>query len=256
MLQLYKKGLLVLVALFVVAAASPVAFTAIASAQTATSTTSSTTTTTAATGKATCTKTFLGFPTWYKYLPISPAPQCTIITKDIGGQVAVLILMAVIEILLSVAGIIAVGFVIFGAFKFITSQADPQKIAGARTTIANALVGLVIALVASKVVAFIGNKLSASATNAAVKNGALDGTNIPQVTANTAQLQSLLSFIFVLAGAIALLVITIAGFNFVTSQGEPQKVAKARMTILYAVVGLVVAVFAFVIVKFVVGNVG
>jgi uncharacterized membrane protein YidH (DUF202 family) len=76
------------------------------------------------------------------------------------------------------------------------------------------------------------------------------------VTANTAQLQSLLSFIFVLAGAIALLVITIAGFNFVTSQGEPQKVAKARMTILYAVVGLVVAVFAFVIVKFVVGNVG
>ena len=79
-------------------------------------------------------------------------------------------------------------------------------------------------------------------------------TNLPKATADSAAVENLLSFVFALAGAIALLVITIAGFMFVISQGDPQKVAKARMAILYAVIGLAVSVFSFVIVKFVVGQ--
>lgn len=79
-------------------------------------------------------------------------------------------------------------------------------------------------------------------------------TNLPKNTADSSSVQDLLSFVFALAGAIALLVITIAGFMFVISQGDPQKVAKSRMAILYAVVGLAVSVFSFVIVKFVVGQ--
>lgn len=48
----------------------------------------------------------------------------------------------------------------------------------------------------------------------------------------------------ILTGVAAVIVIIIGGFNFVTSGGDPQKVSTAKNTILYAVIGLIVAVLA------------
>ena len=44
---------------------------------------------------------------------MTPPPDCTVITNDLGGQAILLILMALIEIMLALAGIIALCF-IFG----------------------------------------------------------------------------------------------------------------------------------------------
>ncbi len=52
-------------------------------------------------------------------------------------------------------------------------------------------------------------------------------------------------------GVISVIMIVIGGIMFTLSSGDAQKAAKARNTILYAVVGLVVAVFASAIVNFV-----
>jgi hypothetical protein len=54
-------------------------------------------------------------------------------------------------------------------------------------------------------------------------------------------------------GFIAVVMIIMGGISFATSQGDTSKVAKARNTILYGVVGLVVALLAFAIVNFVLG---
>ena len=96
--------------------------------------------------------------------------------------------------------------------------------------------------------------LAAAKTATTGSGGLLGNANIPNTAASSTNLSDILSFVFGLAGAIALLVITIAGLKFVTSQGDPQKVASARMTIFYAVIGLVIAIFSFTIVKFVLGN--
>ncbi len=58
-----------------------------------------------------------------------------------------------------------------------------------------------------------------------------------------------------IVGVVAVAVIIIGGISFITSQGDTSKVAKARNTILYGVVGLVVALLAFAIVNFVLGSV-
>jgi hypothetical protein len=209
-------------------------------------------TTTAASGRCSSKNSFFGFPTWYKYLPLDA--NCDVITTGLGGEVVLLILMAIIEILLFLAGFLAGFMIIYGAFRFITSQGDSGKVVAARTTVANAVIGLVIAVVASRVVSFIAARLTTSAVSGASTGSILSGSNIPKNVADAAAIQNLLGFVFALAGAIALLVITFAGFNFVTSQGEPQKVATARMTILYAIVGLVISVFSFTIVKLVLGK--
>lgn len=52
-------------------------------------------------------------------------------------------------------------------------------------------------------------------------------------------------------GFVAVAMIVMGGISFATSQGDTSKVAKARNTILYGVVGLVVALLAFAIVNFV-----
>jgi hypothetical protein len=56
--------------------------------------------------------------------------------------------------------------------------------------------------------------------------------------------------LFVL-GAIAVIMIVFGGIRYTTSGGDASKVKAAKDTILYSVVGLVVAILAFAIVKFV-----
>ncbi len=53
------------------------------------------------------------------------------------------------------------------------------------------------------------------------------------------------------AGIVAVLMIVIGGVNYATSAGDPGKAKKAKDTILYSAIGLVVAVSAFALVNFV-----
>ena len=55
------------------------------------------------------------------------------------------------------------------------------------------------------------------------------------------------------SGIISVLMIIIGGFMYVLSAGDQAKVTKAKDTVLYAVIGLVVTLLAFSIVKFVLG---
>jgi hypothetical protein len=98
-------------------------------------------------------------PTWYKYLDSSTvAGKCTpnFIFPDDLDKVA----LAIVEIMLRLGAIIAVGYVIYGGFQYILSQGEPDKIANARKTIINAITGLAISLTATGAVAFIGGQLA------------------------------------------------------------------------------------------------
>jgi len=114
---------------------------------------------------------FLGIPPWYKYLVSSGRMVanngiCEVVGgfkwQAGGGKVSdiVLIIMGVLDILLRVAGLVAVGFIIYGAIQYITSDGEPSKSKDAQSTIINALIGLIIALIATTTVGFLGSKLS------------------------------------------------------------------------------------------------
>jgi len=108
---------------------------------------------------------FLGFPTWYKYLkPNFDGGECKLtftFPDDIGK-----VLLAVVEILLRIAGLVAVGFVIYGGFQYMLYQGDknaqgvPEKANAARSTIINALIGVVITIIATVAVRFVAKTLT------------------------------------------------------------------------------------------------
>ncbi len=116
-------------------------------------------------------KTFLGiFPTWYKYIK-DYRPQ-TVSGHDLGcgffgrsgaeiiwSDYVVQIGLAVIDILLRAGALAAVVFIIMGGYKYMASQGEPKNIEAAMATIVNAVIGLGIVLLATVLVAFIGNRL-------------------------------------------------------------------------------------------------
>ena len=57
-----------------------------------------------------------------------------------------------------------------------------------------------------------------------------------------------------LIGLLAVIMIIVGGFQYTTSSGDSGKVTKAKNTILYGVIGLVIALLAYAIVNFVLGN--
>jgi len=64
-------------------------------------------------------------------------------------------------------------------------------------------------------------------------------------------LKTVLNLLSVLAGIIAVIMIIIGGFKYVTSSGDANSAGSAKNTIIYALVGLVIAAFAQIIVQFV-----
>ena len=65
------------------------------------------------------------------------------------------------------------------------------------------------------------------------------------------QIWDIVGFALMILGGLAVIVIIIAGFFYVTSNGDSSKLAAAKNTILYAVIGLVVALLASAIISFV-----
>lgn len=100
---------------------------------------------------------------WYKYLEgeeIDGICRPTMTVDDFkNGKNVTLIAVAIIELLTRVSGLIAVGFVIYGAFQYILSQGEPEGLKNAKNTITNALVGFVIVLLSTAIVQFLGRAL-------------------------------------------------------------------------------------------------
>lgn len=66
-------------------------------------------------------------------------------------------------------------------------------------------------------------------------------------------IKSIINLLLFILGAVSVIMIVIGGFKYVVSNGESSQVKSAKDTILYAVIGLIVALFAYAIVNFVLG---
>lgn len=101
---------------------------------------------------------FFEFPTWYRYLETRDiAGNCEIVNFGISD--IPLIALALVDIALRLAGLVAVGYIIYGGLQFVYAQGEADKTKKARQTIINAIIGLVIALLSSGIVAFIGSRI-------------------------------------------------------------------------------------------------
>ena len=75
-----------------------------------------------------------------------------------------------------------------------------------------------------------------------------DSKNATNITKN------IISILLWVVGIAAVIVIIYAGITFVTAAGNPSKISQAKTMLIYAVVGLAVAILAYAIVNFVINT--
>jgi hypothetical protein len=112
--------------------------------------------------------------------------------------------------------------------------------------------GLVVILLA---VAFIPS--SASAFEMSITDGANAARGADQVAdlfGSTGILTTVTNVMLFVVGAISVIMVIIGGFRYVISGGNSSNITTAKNTILYAVVGLIIAIMAYALVNFVIGS--
>jgi len=102
---------------------------------------------------------FFGLPPWWKYIDSKKINQNCTIDVEVPNDILP-IGLAVVDMLLRVAALVAIASVIIAGVAYITAAGDVQKTASARKRIYNSLIGLAVVAIASGVVAFIGNSLA------------------------------------------------------------------------------------------------
>jgi hypothetical protein len=125
--------------------------------------------------------TLLGIPPWYKYLPTEKVR--TIVPDGNGGTQTVeacqptikrindektiprnnilLVVAAILEILVRVAGLAAFIYLIYGGFMYLTSGGNSENVKKAGSTLLNAAIGLAIAISATTFINFFAGRLAA-----------------------------------------------------------------------------------------------
>ena len=117
---------------------------------------------------------------------------------------------------------------------------------------------LVPALVAGSL-AFVAPADSAHAINL---KDSVEGSNsakgegqVNSLDGETGVIRTGINILLYIIGVISVIMIIIGGLRYATSGGNASTVTSAKNTILYAVIGLVIAIFAYAIINFVMNNV-
>ena len=77
--------------------------------------------------------------------------------------------------------------------------------------------------------------------------------SLPKATVTTS-MPNVLKVVFTFVGIISIIFVAIGGLKYTLSSGDPQQIKQAKDTILYALIGLALAVSMFAIVSFVLGR--
>lgn len=84
--------------------------------------------------------------------------------------------------------------------------------------------------------------------------GTLEGTDIPKVTPiKNATIPEIavtaINFLLVVAGALSVIFLIVGGIRYIISSGSPDAIDRAKKTVLYAVVGIIVVLLSYTIVN-------
>ena len=78
--------------------------------------------------------------------------------------------------------------------------------------------------------------------------------NLPTVAADSSTVETVLRLVWIVSTILSVIFVAIGGLKYTLSNGDSNQINSAKNTILYALVGLVISLLAFVITTFVLGR--
>lgn len=87
-----------------------------------------------------------------------------------------------------------------------------------------------------------------------VNSAKTDDMTSKPLTSQDGLINEIVNIFLYVVGVVAVVMVVYGGFRYITSGGDSNKLTSAKNTILYAVVGLVIVIFAYAIVNWVAGK--
>ena len=97
----------------------------------------------------------------------------------------------------------------------------------------------------------IEGNLSCGANNLSLSQGDCTGENAGAEDSVNDLITQIVNIFSIVVGIIAVIMIIVGGFKYITSSGDSGNVTSAKNTIMYAIIGLVIVALAQIIVRFV-----
>ena len=114
-----------------------------------------------------------------------------------------------------------------------------------------------VALLSVSALSLLLTPVTTSAFSASIQDGANAAKGRDQLTdlfGTAGIFTTVTNVLLFVVGAVSVIMIIIGGLRYVTSGGNSSNVSAAKNTILYAVVGIVIALLAYAVVNFVIGS--
>ena len=180
---------------------------------------------------------FLGMKAWY--CGVEENPSSAEALKSNAQQIA----LNIMEDLAVIATYLVIGYVIFGGYLYMFSYGDPAKAATGKKTIIRAFIGLAITMLAKVILSAIHAALGESfgQTSCAVEE-CINGDDL---------IRNAIDWFIGMSGLVAAIFIVVGGFGYMTSQGDPSKLQKAKSTLIYAIIGLLIVALSRALTTFV-----
>ena len=183
-----------------------------------------------------CSPTFLGMVPWDCNAPKIDSENSLV-------QAIATIATNILTDLSVIASYLILFYVMYGGFLYITSSGDPGKAASGKKTLIHAFIGLAIVISAYTIFSAIRIAIAGNITleDCALSSCANQGNLVANLISWLGGIMGVVSAIFVLVGA----------WGYITAAGDPGKLQKAKQTILYAIIGLIIFALAQIITAFV-----
>ncbi len=173
---------------------------------------------------------------------------CNPVEKVAGERVSTFIINT-LRLFAGVAGIVTIIYVMVSGFQFLISQGNSEKVEAAKKSLQWSLSGLVLIILSFVLISAIRIFFKAQE----IPQKAITDTPI---VINPVDINSFneLYLIFIngffgLLGLIAIFIIILNGFRYITSRGNEEQAEQAKQGLQYAVIGIMIIILAYVIVR-------
>ena len=180
---------------------------------------------------------FLGMTNWDCHFNRSMTSE-----QDLTGNI-VIIASNILTDISVIAAYLVIGYVIYGGYLYMFSSGDPGKAAAGKKTLTHAFIGL--AIVMSAYAIFSGIRI------AIVGNNSFSDCGFKECVTSGDMIVNLIHWFGGIAGVVSAIFLVVGGWGYITAAGDPNKLQKAKNTILYSIIGLVVVALSTVITAFV-----
>jgi TRAP-type C4-dicarboxylate transport system permease small subunit len=175
-------------------------------------------------------------------------PTANQICNPLGGndQTVPDFVQLVMKAIANIIGLIAISMIVYAGVRFLISNGDPAKIKEAKSSLTYTVAGFVVAVMAYAGVLAIENFLGVESVTPT--NG-IDEPFNPFNVGLRGLVSNVLTNTILISGLVAMFMIILNGFRYLTARGDEDQIKVAKSGLLWSILGLVIILFAYVIIS-------